>query len=441
MTSVAARVDLPSRVLASRIAGWRWVIGWWGASLLPAIVTVDWLLARARGWSGAGEGPWGKLAWPAVAMLALLQLLAASGVVRRWLARRAAQLWLMSMAALVGLVIAEVALRWSRDWAPFHGRPPGARYEFAPDFVLLPGVQGTASESINSWGLRGSEPPPRSAAYRIVCLGGGTTEGCYLDDGETWPAQLAQCWPDAQRPVWIASAAVCDFDSGHHLRWLESSPLVSEVDCVVVLVGANDLVRDVLGIDNGWPPPPKLLQLNSCELLKQIWNVRLGRGLVIDREGRRLVQSRRGREIPAPASPWQPDKLLDAYGQRLARLCAAAKRRGVRLVCVTEPTLWDDYLSGEADKRMWIARTDPEPRPWELLRRGPMRELMDLYNLKLLEVCHENDVEVVDAAAAMSGTEPFFYDDYHPNEQGAAVLAKILADHFAAPPPAPTAVP
>jgi lysophospholipase L1-like esterase len=343
----------------------------------------------------------------------------------------------MSIALLTGLVVSEFALRWTRDWAPFHGRPPGARYEFAPDFVVLPGVQGAATESINSWGLRGGEPPPRSAAYRIICLGGSTTEGCYLDDTETWPAQLQKQWKDTASPVWSAAAAVSDFDSGHHLRWLESSPLVAEVDCVVVLVGANDLVRAVLGLDSGWPPPPRTLRLNTIDLLQRIWNVRLEHGLLIDPEGRLLMQSRRDRSIEPPPGGWQPDKLLEAYRRRLSKLCEAARSRHVRLVCVTEPVLWDDFLNDEARKRLWLARSEPEPRPWDVLRPGKLREAIDLGNLALLEVCRHEQVEVVDAASALSGIQAYFYDDYHLNEQGCATLGKILADYFAAHPGTP----
>ena len=401
------------------------------------LVLVDWAWARFQGWSGRGEGPWRLLVWPALAFVLLLLFASLLATFRGWLGRHARQLWLTSGAFLTGLFIAEQGLRWTPCWSPFHGRPPSVRYHFEPDFIVLPGVRGAATSSINSWGLRGSEPPPRSSAYRIICLGGSTTEGCYLDDSETWPAQFQQRWKRTDGAVWVASAGVSDFESGHHLRWLESSPLVSQVDCVVVLVGVNDLVRRLLGFGSGSPAPPRLLQLGTLDLLKQIWNVRLGHGLLIDAEGGRLTGIRRDRPIEPPPSGWQLESGVEEYGRRLTQMCEVARRRGVRLVFVTEPVLWDDYLGEESLARMWLARMKPEPRDWEILRPGRLRESMDLYNLELLKVCRQQHVEVLDAAAPLSGIDSYFYDDYHLSEQGCAVLGKLLADYFATHPTPP----
>jgi hypothetical protein len=112
-------------------------------------------------------------------------------------------------------------------------------------------------------------------------------------------------------------------------------------------------------------------------------------------------------------------------------MCEVAKRRGVRLVFMTEPVLWDDFSFEEALTRMWLARMKPEPREWEILRPGRLREVMDLYNIELLKVGRQQHVEVLDAAAPLSGIDAYFYDDYHLNEQGCAVLGSHLADYFA----------
>ena len=430
VTSVASANVLASRPPA-RPAGRPWIAGWLGASALGWLAAADWAWARLQGWSGQGEGPWPWFVLPAVGLVALSLGASLHGAVRGWLGRHAARLWLASAALLIGLWIAEVGLRWTPGWAPFHGRPPGTVYRFEPDYIVLPGVQGMAHSSMNPWGMRGTAPPDRSAAYRVVCLGGSSTECLFLDDSETWPAQLQARWKRPEGASWVGSVAVSDFDSGHHLRWLEQSPLVPEVDCVVVLVGAGDLVRGLLGIDSGWPAPPHLLQLDTLNLCKQIWNVRLGHGLLVDAEGRLLMQNRRDRSIEPPPGGWQPDKLIAEYRDRLSKLCEAARSRQVRLVCVTEPVLWDDFLGGEACKRMWLARTEPAPRSWEVLRPGKLREAIDLYNLALLEVCRRENVEVVDAASVLSGMEAYFYDDYHLNEQGCAMLGTLLAEHFA----------
>ena len=435
VTSVASANVLASKP-PTRTAGRPWIAGWLGASALGWLVAADWAWARLQGWSGQGDGPWPWFVLPAVGLVALSLGASLHGAVRGWLGRHAARLWLASAALLIGLWIAEVGQRWTPGWAPFHGRPPGTVYRFEPDYIVLPGVQGMAHSSMNPWGMRGTAPPDRSAAYRVVCLGGSSTECLFLDDSETWPAQLQARWKRPEGASWVGSVAVSDFDSGHHLRWLEQSPLVPEVDCVVVLVGAGDLVRGLLGIDSGWPAPPRLLRLGTMDLCKQVWNVRMGHGLLVDPEGRLLLHNRRDRAIESPPGGWQLDKLLADYRQRLSKLCAAARRRQVRLICVTEPVLWDDFLGDEACQRFWLARTEPTPRSWEVLRPGKLREAIDRYNLALLEVCRREQIEVVDAASALSGIEAYFYDDYHLNEQGCAVLGNLLAEYFSSHPTA-----
>ncbi|MBX9789383.1 MAG: VTT domain-containing protein [Pirellulales bacterium] len=411
---------------------------WLGLSALvalPMLLLADLGLALARGWRLDSEGFFGKLqlAAPAGWLLLAVPLLALP-VVRRWSARRWAQLWTANVALVVGWLGSELVLARAGMVAPFHGRPPGVTYHFEPDFASLPGLEGAADSRTNSLGLRGPEWPARTTAYRVLCLGGSTVECCFLDEQEWWPARLEQeLRQRGAKPHWTGAAAVSEFSSGHHARWLESSPLVSEVDAVVLLVGGNDFVRLVLGLDAGDAWPPQLLQSGALALVKQIWNVRLGRGLVIDAEGTALFLRRQSHPMPEPAAPIVWDEVLAGYRQRIERSIAAARRRGVRLILVTQPALWDEYLSAEAQRQLWLARTEPEPRDWKLLTAQGCRAALDRYNQVLVETARAHQVELVDAAAVMSGVEPYFYDDYHLSERGCAVLGRLLAEHMTAP--------
>src|SRR5262245_28284081 len=97
----------------------------------------------------------------------------------------------------LGLVIAETVLRitWA-DSNHYYLWPPN----YTKTLVLAPGIfHGVAPVAhlhINSRGIRGSEwSRNRSQEYRILAVGGSTTESLYLDDARTWPALLEAAMP------------------------------------------------------------------------------------------------------------------------------------------------------------------------------------------------------------------------------------------------------
>jgi len=69
--------------------------------------------------------------------------------------------------------------------------PPGREALLQPDPKLMPGVEGTARFTGNDVGLRGpAYPADRNNIYKVVTIGGSTTESLYLDDSEEWPHLL-----------------------------------------------------------------------------------------------------------------------------------------------------------------------------------------------------------------------------------------------------------
>ena len=102
-------------------------------------------------------------------------------------------------------------------------------------------LSGASRFSTNARGLRGDEWSSGDS-YRILAIGGSTTESLYLDDREAWP-RLLQDRLNAARggsEVWVGNAGKSGLSSRHHviqvMRLLEQHP----VDAVVVLAGVND---------------------------------------------------------------------------------------------------------------------------------------------------------------------------------------------------------
>ena len=409
----------------------RLLLGLLGLTLLPLLLLVDTLLAIGRGWPLADAGTFVVFVLLAVLAGTLSIALLLFRRYRLLLARRAAHFWLFSLSTLVAWWLVDRAVPWLVARPSFHLRPPHARYVYDPDPFSMPGVWGEAHYTTNSQGIRGPEFPPRDAAYRILCLGSSTTEGYYLDDEESWPRLLAEHLNDASLgPTWVGSAASADLASGHHLRFLQESPLIDQVDCVVLLVGATDVVRLAQGLEPGHALPPCWLRSETIELVKEIWHVRLNQGIVVDTTGERLKLLQTGRPTPIPAEPRDVDAALVNYADALRQIVETARLRNVRLVLVTQPALWGDELTPHGSRRLRLARVFPLPREWKFLSPQNLRAVLDGYNETLIQVAEETGASYIDPTSMLTAQQDYFYDDYHLNEEGTRQLAKILADWF-----------
>lgn len=413
------------------------VIGLVGLALLPLILTLDSTVAMARGWQPRTAGTFGLLAYAFAGLVFLLLAALVLPPVRRLLRGRARQLWIFSVGLLVGWAVAEVLVMALFAGPGFHLRAGATEHTFTPDPFQMPGVSSEARSSYNSLGIRGAELPPRDEAYRILCVGGSTTECYYLDDSQAWPLVLAERLNAADgRRYWVGAAAVSEAGTAQHLEFIRTSPLVGEMDALVLLVGGNDLVRSVLGLPvEASGDAPLWLRSKLLSLARYVWNVPLGKSLRIDATGERLHEARMGR--PIPPREIDIEGQLAGFEARLRAIVEAADERGVRLVLVTQPVLWDDFLTMLSAKKFWLTRVIPIPRDWDYLTASNLRDASDLYSQTVVTVGRETGTEVIDAALDLSGKERVFYDDYHLNVEGNAELAAIVAEYFRTHPDGP----
>lgn len=122
---------------------------------------------------------------------------------------------------------------------------------------------------------------------------------------------------------------------------------------------------------------------------------------------------------------------LPDYEVNLRSLVRTLKGDGVRVILVTQPSLYKDDMTRAEAARIWF------PVTFCVTARGPwvrgipssssMAAAMAAYNEVIIRVGEEEGVEVVDAAAAIPKSLEFFGDDVHYTEQGAAALAQSVA--------------
>jgi hypothetical protein len=118
-------------------------------------------------------------------------------------------------------------------------------------------------------------------------------------------------------------------------------------------------------------------------------------------------------------------RALQGYEARLETIVQLTRGYGLRVVFVTQPTLWNENLSERGRGLLWLGDiTEGQYLSIEAGRAG-----IDKHNDVLISVCKRMDVECINTES-MHGQERYFYDDFHFTEAGTRELARLVAEHF-----------
>lgn len=341
-----------------------------------------------------------------------------------------------------------------------------------PEFV--PGVKDSAYFVTNAFGIRGPEFGADSAEYRVLALGGSTTECAVLDEPETWPAIMDAAMARARdgREVWIGNVGRSGLTSRDHVvefRYL--LPQLPRIDLIVVLAGINDLTSTLKQGFNYQPPLPItdpsaerqqvgrtfavtpgpfhrpgtefLLSQDApwykatalWQLAKRVRIRMTSNSLVQDPEGRNYELWRSHRRNPARLLDTLPDlgPALEEYTRNLNEIADLADSLGIRLVMLTQPTLWSEGMSDSARALLWMGGTgDFQARPGEDYFTPPrLRHALDRYNGAVLDVCARRHLGCLDLAAKVPADTRYFYDDVHFTEDGSRLVGQVVSAYLA----------
>jgi lysophospholipase L1-like esterase len=370
----------------------------------------------------------------------------------------------VGLSLALGIVLLEGALRLLLV-ERYHVWPPNIVQVFHPRTDIMPGVSGPSTFMTSSLGLRADALEP-SHADRILALGGSTTECLYLDQSETWPNLLQEALNDGTPGrTWVGNAGMSGRTTRHHLIAMRLLPLEElEIDTVILLVGVNDLStrlaredlydphfldRDDAGrilIEEtfvGGIDPRQDDMFHQRTAIARAWR-RARRNLfprepreyrhLQDDEGEVYLTWRKHRQEAAEKRSDLPDlrSALGEFARNVNGMVDIAHERGVRLILVTQPTLWRAGLEPDLEALLWLGGAGDFQKEAgsayyaaSALERG-LRQ----YNDTLLEICAVRQVECVDLSAMLSKDTSVFYDDVHFNEAGAREVARILSNHL-----------
>ncbi len=409
------------------------------ACAAPTAILLDFALAVSRGWRSEGLIEHGVLALSALVLLGTCTCLL---LPRGWAAlqRRHREIALLVVTSVVGLGMLEVvALRIRTAAEPrFHTRGPRITRTFKPLPGALAGIEGEGRYTTDAWGVRTPGVPRKGYASRVLCVGGSTTECVYLDDSETWPAMLMRQLNSAfgEKRVWVGSVGFSGFSTVDHLHFVRTSEVLNDFRCIVIQPGINDLfptLEDesvtlrVRHQTNRGPQPPVWARSNLIRLYRAFRSPQpTGNGFEMN-DGTEYEERRQKRRdaIIRDDAPDLTAPLLE-YQERIRMIIQAARKRNIGVLFTTQPVLWQEGLSQEAQDLCWFGWLEDG----SYLSIPALRRAIDQYNATVLAVCREEGVPCIDLSE-LNGRVEFYYDDCHFNASGAQAVGQLMGETLA----------
>jgi lysophospholipase L1-like esterase len=325
------------------------------------------------------------------------------------------------------------------------------------DFALSASTADSISTS-RHFTLKPFPADPDPTRLRIVTLGGSTTDPLgdrFSGRNGTWPDHLGTLAEARGQPVEIANAAVGGFSSAQELLRLLSVTAFHPVDLVIALNGINEIYLE----QNGLYADDDNLMASDIFLN----NVHRGRRAIIDYDGRtfvpcglgvcfnsRLWQAlesgidqvfsgfRRRDPSSAEAVLLDPDTLArldraaDQWSRNVDSAHAVAAVNGAAYLVFLQPTMGLDRSRAEIVAAIEQAPADDPLRSFadDLLGSAYVERLGALYE-RLRERCAARTFCVdLSRPEHLPSTAEFYTDPRHPNSQGNARIAALIADHL-----------
>jgi lysophospholipase L1-like esterase len=311
---------------------------------------------------------------------------------------------------LLSLILLETALRLITPKSVFHPVFELIPHQKNTILVDLPGVADTVFASTNEWGLRG-DPIPHNwgSLTSILAIGGSTTHCMYLSDDKTWPYQLQKYLRQDDQSVIVQNGGRDGHTSYAHLVMMEEVIPVIKPKFVIILVGTNDLNvavrRGYQRVDNPLKKSRLIFQLYSYSRTVQLafkwYQIAVNKVPIVDK----IEYAYKVHYQPIPMDDNKPEQdflsraesLTDEFQDHIIEIIKIAKTSGIKLLFMTQPTLYDDTEYWKGIRAQWFF---PEEHPI-VFSAATEWKLLDIFNQKLINICESEDIACFDLASAI----------------------------------------
>ena len=357
------------------------------------------------------------------------------------------------MGIIISLLISEIALQvFNKSSNKYYVWPPYFKKVFQVRTEIIPGVYNDSIFLTNSEGMRGDEIP-QANVNKILAIGGSTTECLYLDQKEAWPYLLQELLKKNPQinTYWIGNVARSARTSTEN--YLQVKYLLEQypdIKTVLLLVGVNDFLKrlkqdinykpkDIMKLDNNdlnnaFEIVPKFSSYRDLELykiLRNIYDAFKYKELIQDTSGEVYVKWRHNRQSASEIVNHLPDlnSSLTEYKNNLNYIANITQKHGVRLIFITQPSMWRNNLNQNQKKLLWmggIGSNFKEVSGSKYYHINALAKGMDIYNKALIDVCKSRNLECIELDKMIPKDVSAFYDDVHFNENGAKLVANAI---------------
>jgi lysophospholipase L1-like esterase len=299
---------------------------------------------------------------------------------------------------------------------------------------INPKLDSIITVTRNSLGFRG---PDTSQTYpnqlSIITIGGSTTACHLLSDDKTWPYLLEQYLKNDYNNVWVNNAGYNGHSTFGHQILLDDHVKKLKPKIITFLVGVND-------IENDGPTYPDKLKMKNVytDMLNYLYNnselvnviVNLSRG------GRAKKLNNTTQEMKIPGALGSLDltraemdarlrkqqQYLPGYGSRIAALIDTCNKNNILPIFITQPCLYGTGIDSLTKVDLASAKVD------EGMNGRLLSEILKMYNDRLVQVCKIKSTPFIDLASMMPKNSLYYYDQTHYTNQGAEIVAKVVAE-------------
>lgn len=360
-------------------------------------------------------------------------------------------------AAALGVAVELASRRWIRRRTAYHVWLPGMRLELRQNADVFRQVERRARFDVNADGERGSDlPADRAGLFRVLVAGGSSAECLSLDQPTSWPGALERLLSSdsalrtlAARRVHVGNIARSGIGSRQlDLIFEYALPQYRRLDAVVIMVGASDVLR---WLEEGAPPSlgpaPEVEDVFSSHPQERFgWTpgdcgtLALARRLrrrwlrpveVREQAGSWLTAARMMRAAARETRHTAPDPcvMLTAFEHHFRRLLERGQAHADRVLVVRQPW-FDREATAEEAACFWHGGVGKAWKETLTVFYGldVLHQLMTRIDARAAAIAGELGVQHVDLRPVLTPNLDHYFDMFHYTPQGAAVVARAVAD-------------
>lgn len=347
---------------------------------------------------------------------------------------------LIYYSALFAIILTDVFLCLINPGVYFPWLPKTHRVGYLAEGVI-PGFKGKIEFSINKYGLRGPDIDLSKADFKIIVLGGSTSECFYVTDNLSWTWRLQdKLSAFTKKRCFVGSAGRSGEATVEHMDLLLNYKFAPQFDMVILLCGINDMGRLLHNDANYFRKSQEIAKGNTrifhaksiyyrdsriFALIRPIFCRDYYDRIVQDNEGiwylkERQIRKKALEEGGIKEMPSNLDNASLVYKNNLRKIIEVCQSRNQNILALTQPTMYRSDIPKELDELFW------EHAGTTAYTAQILEKIIGAYNQALIEVCIEKKVPYLDIASILPRDDSVFYDDCHFNIRGCEKLSEIL---------------